>query len=161
MLTQDVLQRLDALQLDYIDALDSKDLSRWLETFQKDQGEYYVIPSEHVEEDLPLSLLHDDCYARIQDRVNFIEKVWVGIYEDYQMRHFVQRVRATPGDAPDTYDMKSNVSVLYTNTEGHAQVLAVGTYEDRVRMNGGAARFLRKRVILDNFTTPRYIVYPL
>ena len=57
--------------------------------------------------------------------------------------------------------MKSNVSVLYTDNDGHAHVLAVGTYEDRVRVNRDGARFLRKRVILDNFTTPRYIVYPL
>ena len=40
-------------------------------------------------------------------------------------------------------------------------MLAVGTYEDRVRVGQGEARFVRKRVILDNFTTPRYIVYPL
>ena len=68
---------------------------------------------------------------------------------------------AQPADAPDEYDVKSNVSVMYTDGDGHAHVLAVGTYEDRVRVGPGEARFVRKRVILDNFTTPRYIVYPL
>lgn len=86
--------------------------------------------------------------------MTFIEKIWVGIYEDYQMRHFVQRVRVRAADAPDTYDVKSNVSVMYTDNDGHAHVLAVGTYEDRVRVSDLHARFLRKRVILDNFTTP-------
>ncbi len=161
MVPDNILRRIDDLQLSYIDALDSKDLAGWLGTFQENAAEYYVIPIEHIEQNLPLSLLHDDCYARLLDRVTFIEKIWVGIYEDYQMRHFVQRVRVRKTDAPDTYDVKSNVSVMYTNDEGHANVLAIGTYEDRVRVNRDGARFLRKRVILDNFTTPRYIVYPL
>ena len=65
------------------------------------------------------------------------------------------------GHAPGEYDVKSNVSVMYTDGDGHAHVLAVGTYEDRVRVGQGEARFVRKRVVLDNFTTPRYIVYPL
>ena len=161
MLADDVLRRIDDLQLTYIDALDSKDMAGWLAAFDKAAAEYYVIPREHVEDNLPLSLLHDDCRARLLDRVNFIDTVWAGIYEDYQTRHFVQRVRARPADAPDEYDVKSNVSVMYTDGDGHAHVLAVGTYEDRVRVGPGEARFVRKRVILDNFTTPRYIVYPL
>lgn len=161
MVADAVLRRIDALQLAYIDALDSKDLAGWLGTFQENAAEYYVIPIEHVQENLPLSLLHDDCYARLLDRVTFIEKIWVGIYEDYQTRHFVQRVRVRVAEAPDTYDVKSNLSVMYTDNDGHAHVLAVGTYEDRVCVSDADARFVRKRVILDNFTTPRYIVYPL
>jgi 3-phenylpropionate/cinnamic acid dioxygenase small subunit len=78
------------------------------------------------------------------------------------MRHFVQRVRVQAANgSSDIYDVKSNVSVMYANDEGHANVLAVGAYEDRVRINRDGACFVRKRVILDNFTTPRYIVYPL
>lgn len=161
MLADEVLRRIDELQLAYIDALDSKDLAGWLAAFDDAAAEYYVIPREHVEENLPLSLLHDDCRERLLDRVNFIEKVWVGIYEDYQMRHFVQRVRAQAADAPGEYEVKSSLSVMYTDGDGHAHILAVGTYEDRVRVGQHDARFLRKRVILDNFTTPRYIVYPL
>jgi 3-phenylpropionate/cinnamic acid dioxygenase small subunit len=161
MVPDNILRRIDELQLAYIDALDSKNLAGWLGTFQENAAEYYVIPIEHIEQDLPLSLLHDDCYARLLDRVTFIEKIWVGIFEDYQMRHFVQRVRVQAADASDTYDVKSNVSVMYTDNEGHAHVLAIGTYEDRVRVNSDGACFVRKRVILDNFTTPRYIVYPL
>jgi len=161
MVPDNILRRIDDLQLSYIDALDSKDLAGWLGTFQENAAEYYVIPIEHIEQNLPLSLLHDDCYARLLDRVTFIEKIWVGIYEDYQMRHFVQRVRVQAADASDIYDVKSNVSVMYTDNDGHAHVLAVGTYEDRVHVGEAQARFVRKRVILDNFTTPRYIVYPL
>ena len=161
MVPDNILRRIDDLQLSYIDALDSKDLTGWLGTFQENAAEYYVIPVEHIEQNLPLSLLHDDCYARLLDRVTFIEKIWVGIYEDYQMRHFVQRVRVQAAGASDIYDVKSNVSVMYTDNDGHAHVLAVGTYEDRVRVNRDGARFVSKRVILDNFTTPRYIVYPL
>ena len=79
MLADDVLRRIDDLQLTYIDALDSKDMAGWLHTFQENAAEYYVIPREHVEDNLPLSLLHDDCRARLLDRVNFIDTVWAGL----------------------------------------------------------------------------------
>lgn len=50
MVPDNILRRIDDLQLSYIDALDSKDLAGWLGAFQENAAEYYVIPVEHIEQ---------------------------------------------------------------------------------------------------------------
>lgn len=156
----DLLAHLDQLQLDYIHALDSKDMAAWLATFVEDDDASYVcLAAENAEHDLPVAYMLDDSRARLEDRCTYIDRIWQGTFQDYRTRHFVQRVRHEPaGDGE--YRVLTNFSVLFTPETGVTEVLCAGRYEDVVSVNG-RARFRSKRAVLDTAVTPRYLVYPL
>jgi anthranilate 1,2-dioxygenase small subunit len=151
------LELIDDLQVRYVRALDQKDLQGWLALFAKD-GQYVVIPADNEASGLPMALMMDDCHERLVDRVTYVTKVWS--FDDYQMRHFVQRTHAAPsGDG--SFAVESNFNVFYTNQLGQAAILAIGRYEDVIAIDGGTASFRKKRVVIDNFLLPMNIVYPL
>lgn len=151
------LELIDDLQLRYVRALDRKDLAAWLSLFALD-GQYFLIPGDNAESSLPMGLMVDDCYERLVDRVSFVTRVWT--FDDYQMRHFVQRMHAEQ-ITDDVHRIDSNVVVFYTDHEGRSSLLAVGRYEDEIAISGQVALFKKKRMILDNFVLPMNIAYPL
>lgn len=155
------LNAIDALQLQYIDALDGKDMNRWLATFSNEEtASYFCISKENVQRGLELGLMFDDCHARLVDRVAFITKIWAGTFQDYSTRHFVQRVAIEEIDERSVR-MRSNFSVLYTpGNTGISEVLAAGVYEDVVRVEAEPRIYTRK-AILDTTVLPRYLVYPI
>jgi 3-phenylpropionate/cinnamic acid dioxygenase small subunit len=159
----EVLAAIDALQLRYIGALDDKDMSGWLATFSTQaDAAYFLTTAQNVDENLPLGLIHDDNHARLEDRVTFVTKIWAGTYQDYQTRHFVQRITSVEvGDGE--YEVKSNFSMLYTPSDtGRAEVFTAGVYLDRVLVGAhGAACFKSKKVINDTPVLTRYLVYPI
>jgi anthranilate 1,2-dioxygenase small subunit len=158
-MTQEVLQQIDALQTRYIAALDGKDMQGWLDTFASD-GSYICIANENEENGLPLALMMDDCHERLQDRVTYVTKVWAGTFEDYQTRHFVQRIACTPKGG-DLYETVSNFTVFYTDSAGNTGILVAGRYLDQIALNGSGAKFKSRRAVMDTNVAPRYIVYPI
>lgn len=158
-MTQDVLQQIDALQIDYIAALDGKNMSGWLDTFAGD-GSYICIAAENEDAGLPLALMMDDCHERLEDRVTYVTKVWAGTFEDYQTRHFVQRIGCTAKGA-DLYETVSNFTVFYTDSQGSTGILVSGRYVDEIKLNGRGAKFKSRRAVMDTNVAPRYIVYPI
>ncbi len=148
---------IDALQNRCILALDNKDWDAWLQSFTPD-GQYFAIAADDAQAGRPLALMMDDCYERLQDRITYITRVWT--YEEYQTRHFVQRLNAVrTGD--NQYDVVSNFSVFFTSEAGESNLLAVGKYEDQVVIAADGARFKKKRAVFDTFLLPRYLVYPI
>jgi 3-phenylpropionate/cinnamic acid dioxygenase small subunit len=158
-MTQEALQQIDALQMSYIAALDSKDMQGWLDSFTAD-GSYVCIANENEESGLPLALMMDDCHERLEDRVTYVTKVWAGTFEDYQTRHFVQRIACTPKGG-DLYETVSNFTVFYTDSAGNTGTLVCGRYVDEIVVNGSGAKLKSRRAIMDTNVAPRYIVYPL
>lgn len=160
MLTDhDTLTLIDDLQQRYVSALDNLDMQGWLATFSG-QGQYRLTTLENEKHHLPLSLMLDDCYARLLDRVKFVDEVWGRTVEAYQPRHFVQRgISAT--NAGGEYQVHSNFSVYYTNKEGHTSLLVVGRYQDLIVREGGGLKFKAKTGVMDTAVPPRYIIYPI
>lgn len=156
----EIIARVDALQLRYADALDSKDTDAWVQCFDAKNASYICIPLENVQEDLPLALMMDDSIARIGDRAKFVTKVWAGTFEDYSTRHFVQRLTVQPG-ADGVVTVRSNFMVAYTTAAGSSEILATGQYIDEIALSGSTALFRSRHAVLDTVTTPRYLVYPI
>jgi 3-phenylpropionate/cinnamic acid dioxygenase small subunit len=161
-LTAQDLFLIDELQTRYIHALDSKNIPGWLAAFaETPDASYICITQESVERNLPLALIMDDCYARLQDRVTYITKIWAGTFQDYRTRHFTQRVSAAKL-SHDTVAVHTNFTVIYTPEDtGTSEVLTAGVYEDVVLLADGGAQFLSKRAVMDTSILPRYLVYPL
>lgn len=158
-LDERTLSEIDRLQIRYIHALDRRDLAAWLGCFAKVAG-YTCISAENVEQGLSLAIMLDDCRERLLDRIKFIEEVWVGTFEEYKTRHFVQRLTCETV-ANGTYIVESNVLVSYTTAQGRSDILVAGCYHDEVRVDSTGAAFVSKRAILDTVATPRYLVYPV
>ncbi len=159
MIDAGVLAGIDALQLRYLRALDVRDMAGWAGCFAE-TASYICIARENVEQELPVAIMMDDSLARIRDRVTYIAKVWAGTFEDYQTRHFVQRIDCMSG-GDGLYVVESNFMVAYTTARGRSEILVVGTYEDQIELGRGDAKFRAKKAILDTVTTPRYLVYPV
>jgi len=157
---QDVLDR---LLLADADALDSKDMQRWLSNYADEpQASYYCRSAENTENKLELGFMFDDCRARLEDRVTYVNEIWAGTFQDYRTRHFVQRV-SYERNGDDTIALRTNFSVFMTPEDtGITKVLAAGQYLDTVRLaGGGGAKFLSRRAELDTSVLPRYLVYPV
>lgn len=160
-LSPDTLQQIDALQLRYIDALDKKDMDGWADTFAKDEASYILRTAEGEELGRDISFILDDCRARIEDRVQFVTRVWAGTFQDYQTRHIVQRLSCTQS-AAGLYEMRSNLIVAFTRSDtGHTEVFVAGTYVDVIVADENGAAFRSKKVIIDAPMLPHYLVYPL
>lgn len=156
------LNAIDLLQLRYIDALDGKDMARWLATFSEETEASYICTSdENLARGLELGLMFDDCRARLEDRVTFITKIWAGTFQDYRTRHFAQRVHAEQRDERSVR-MRSNFAVFYTpENSGISEVLATGVYDDVIRIGGPSPLIPSRKVVLDTSVLPRYLVYPV
>lgn len=156
----EVVAQIDALQADYIHALDSRDFQGWVDTFDTaPDTAYFCIAAENADNNLPIALMYDDSRERIEDRVTFIEKIWSGTYQDYRTRHFIQRTRCKKmGD--NHYAVETNFSIIYTPESGRSDVQVAGVYQDEVVINGSGARFKSKKAVYDTTVLPRYIVYP-
>ncbi|HVZ46502.1 MAG TPA: aromatic-ring-hydroxylating dioxygenase subunit beta [Ramlibacter sp.] len=156
----ELISRVDALQLRYADALDSKDMDAWVNCFDEQGASYICIALENVRDELPLALMMDDSIARIRDRAKFVTKVWAGTFEDYTTRHFVQRLTVQPG-TETLVTVRSNFMVTYTTAAGSSEILATGQYLDEIGLPDSGAFFRSRRAVLDTVATPRYLVYPI
>ena len=152
------------LERRYADALDARRMDAWLDCFAED-GSYYVIASDNEANDLPLCLMMDDCRERIEDRATFVRDVWPGSFEDYQTRHFIQPLTLEPEpgaeNGPGVFRALGNFTVFATDARGRTSLFVAGQYRDRIRVEDAGCRYLERRVVLDTFTTPGVVVYPL
>ena len=156
-----VLAQVRRLEQRYVDAVDSRRMEAWLDCFTED-GSYYVLGVDNEADDLPLCLMMDDCRERLEDRATFVDEVWPGSYEDYQTRHFVQPLRLEADEsAAGRFRSLSNFTVFATDARGRTSLFIAGQYRDRIRVSGEECRYVERRVVMDTFTTPGVIVYPL
>lgn len=158
MATDPIIDYVDDLQLRYTRALDRKDMQAWLACFSADGG-YICTTAENEAQNLPVAIMMDDRYARLVDRVKFIEKVWAGTFEDYSTRHLVQRANVERDGA--LIRVESNFIVSFSAEGGPTHLLAAGVYRDEIEIEDDRALFRRKTAVIDSSVTPRYLVYPI
>lgn len=154
-----VLRRVDDLHNRYTYALDRVDMAGWLETFSL-QGSYELTTQENIKHDLPVGMMLDDCYERLQDRVKYVTEVWTRTVEHYQARHFLYRDRCRQNNLGELH-VSTNFSVFYTDPEGKTAPLVVGHYEDVMVEENGTLCFASKRAIMDTTVPPHYLIYPI
>jgi anthranilate 1,2-dioxygenase small subunit len=154
---------IDALHTAYIAALDKGDMPVWAATFAADDAKYFCISAENDRRGLPLALMYDDCRGRIDDRVSFVTKVWVGTYQPYRMRHFMQRLNVESA-GENRYRVTTSFNIMMTPEGGATQVLTSGEYRDLIEIQGTGdqcrAVFRERRAVYDADVLPRYIVFP-
>jgi anthranilate 1,2-dioxygenase small subunit len=159
-ITPEVMAQLDALQLEYMDALGRKDMDAWLATFDA-EGAYVCKTLEAEERGLGIAFILDDCHDRLKDRVQFVTRVWAGTFQDYQPRHFAQRV-SCQAVGEDLIEMRSNFSVMFTRSDTQkTEVFAAGQYVDLITLGKEKPLFRSKTAITDAPLMAHYMAYPI
>lgn len=156
-----VLRAIEALQLQYIRALDNADMAGWENCFAN-PGSYTCITRENEDQGLPVAMMLDDSRERIADRVKYVTRVWAGTFDDYRTRHFLQHLHCEALNTGEgLYAVESQFMVAYTTGRGQSELLVVGTYLDQVVVGDDGARFRSRKAVLDTTVLPRYLVYPV
>ncbi|MFE9328455.1 aromatic-ring-hydroxylating dioxygenase subunit beta [Nocardia sp. NPDC052278] len=138
--------------------LDEQDWAQWPDLFAEECS-YTVHTLDNIQRGLPLAYMYDDNRARVLDRIKFITEVWAGTIEPYRTRHVTQRTHAAPVSA-DSWAVRSNFQVSFTENDSLSGLLATGFYDDVIELGGDGARFASRAVRLDSMPA-RYLVYPL
>ena len=158
--TNEMVSAVENLNRDYICALDTMDMTSWLNCFNQ-QGSYTFIAEENVRRGFPIAFMLDDCYERLQDRVTQVVDIQIDSTEHYQMRHFTQLtsiIEQEKGIIKATF----NFSVYYTQKDtNQTHILCVGRYEDDIVLDSGKATFKHRKAITDTNVLPRYVAYPV
>lgn len=98
MINTDVLVMLDELQNRYIAALDGKNMQAWSDCFSTRADASYICRSaENEAMNYPIALMYDDCRARIEDRITFVDDIWRGTFQDYRNSSFHSENFPSPG----------------------------------------------------------------
>lgn len=154
------MNAIDALQTSYVMALDAGDMTAWAATFSTaPETSYFCIAAENDRRGLPIALMYDDCRARIDDRITFVDQVWVGTYQPYRTRHLVQRLTCEPV-GQNVYSVMSSFLIMMTAEGGATIVMTSGVYRDVIEVQGNHAVFRGKRAVYDADVLPRYLVFP-
>lgn len=144
----------------YVMVVDDKNrLSEWPDFFA-DNGAYYVYTKENYEFGLPMAIVMDDNKGRILDRVRAIQLIWKDHFDDLIPCHTI----STPSlrFVDDTYaELTTNFTVSIVKLDKGPYVFS-GRYLDKIVVtHDRKAKFIEKKVILDNPVLPTYLVYPL
>jgi len=141
----------------YVDAIDDNKLEAWPDFFTE-QGRYRITTAENVERGLPLGLIYATSRAMLRDRVRSLRDA--NVYEAQRYRH-VLGVPLITAEEGGVIAAKTSFIVVRVMHTGESMLFASGSYHDRVVLDGNAARFAEKTVILDSRLIDTLLAIPL
>jgi 3-phenylpropionate/cinnamic acid dioxygenase small subunit len=141
----------------YVHALDDDRLEEWPDFFVE-KALYRITTAENFERKLPLSIIFADSRAMLRDRVSALRHA--NIYEAQRYRHSVS---STLVEQAGTHCVRatSNFHVARIMHTGETVLFATGRYLDLIRLDGGAAQFAEKIVVLDSRSVDTLLAIPL
>jgi anthranilate 1,2-dioxygenase small subunit len=140
----------------YAEAIDDGKLELWHGFFTGD-GIYQIITRESFDAGLPIGILYCGSRGMMEDRVRALRTA--NIYEPHAYRHLLGRPRFER--TGDGFDVRSNFCVYRIAQDGDTVTFATGRYLDRIVDDGGALRFMARRVVLDSRRVDILLVLPL
>jgi anthranilate 1,2-dioxygenase small subunit/terephthalate 1,2-dioxygenase oxygenase component beta subunit len=149
--------RVQDLNARYVDAIDDNELEAWPDFFTE-QGRYRVTTAENVARGLPLGLIHATSRAMLRDRVKSLRDA--NVYEAQRYRHVIG-APLLMADEGGVIAAKTSFIVVRVMHTGESTLFATGCYHDRVVLEGGAARFAEKLVVLDSRLIDTLLAIPL
>jgi anthranilate 1,2-dioxygenase small subunit/terephthalate 1,2-dioxygenase oxygenase component beta subunit len=155
----DIERQLAVLDLNarYAEAIDEGRLEEWPDFFTED-GRYRVTTAENVAQNLPLSLIYATSRAMLRDRVKALREA--NIYEAQRYRHMLGPSRIEPAEG-GTLQARTSFMIVRIMHTGETMMFATGSYHDRVVLDGAAARFAERTVILDSRQIDTLLAIPL
>jgi anthranilate 1,2-dioxygenase small subunit len=160
---------LDALQraqiadffMDYAHTIDDADVRAWPSYFCED-GRYQIITRESYEAGWPIGIMLCTSRAMMEDRMLALETA--NVFEPHSYCHILgpHRISQSAQDTgSDSYDVRTNFSIVRTMQEGRMEQFAAGKYVDRLTLASGQPMLQSRTVVLDPKRVDILIVYPL
>ncbi len=157
MIPVDTRLAIDDLFADYGALLDGDRLEDWLELFVEDCV-YEILPRENVELGLPVSLMLCENKNMLRDRIVSLREA--NEYSIHTDRHVISNVRIK-GAVEGGYAVEASYAMFQADNEGNGSLYSFGSYVDEVVLDGDAAKFRRKSVIVDNWSIPHMLSTPI
>lgn len=148
---------IDDLFADYGAYLDSDRLEDWLELFVEDCV-YKIVPRENVDLGLPVTLMLCENKNMLRDRIVSLREA--NEYSIHTDKHVISNVRVK-GPANDGFAVEASYAMFQADNEGNGSLYSFGTYVGEVVLDGDAAKFRRKTVIVDNWSIPHMLSTPI
>jgi anthranilate 1,2-dioxygenase small subunit len=148
---------IDDLFADYGAHLDSDRLEDWLELFTEDCV-YQIVPRENAELGLPVTLMLCENKNMLRDRIVSLRQA--NEYSIHTDKHLISNVRIK-GPVDNGYAVEANYAMYQADNEGNGSLYSFGTYVDEIVHDGGAMKFRRKTVIVDNWSIPHMLSTPI
>jgi anthranilate 1,2-dioxygenase small subunit len=149
--------RIEELLQEAARLIDEDRLEEWLGLFTEDCT-YRVTTRENHDRGLPISLIDCRGIGMLQDRIVSLRQA--NIYNVHHDRHVVGGARVL-GASDGEYEVYSSYCVYQTTPEGESTLFSVGKYLDRIRIDGGRARFRERIVVADTAGIPNLLATPL
>jgi anthranilate 1,2-dioxygenase small subunit len=147
----------DLLQA-YAHALDDEQIDRWPEFFI-DTAVYHVTTREGFAAGMPIGIMRCVGRGMMLDRVKAFHTA--NIFEPHGYNHLLGPASLSLGPTAGTYACRSNFQVVRIMQDGRTDLFATGKYLDTVVIDGGAARFKERIVVLDSRQVYILLVVPL
>jgi anthranilate 1,2-dioxygenase small subunit len=151
-------ERIEDLLCDYAHALDDGQIDRW-PGFFTETCVYHVTTREGHEAGLPIGIMRCVGRGMMLDRVKAFHTA--NIFEPHSYNHVLGRASMALGPAPDTFACRSNFHVFRIMQDGRTDLFATGRYMDTIVLDGGAAKFEQRIVVLDSRQVDILLVLPL
>lgn len=146
------------LNVRYAAALDGRDYAGWPALFAED-GEYKIISAENVARGHALPLLHYTHAPMMRDRMAVLKEA--AIFTRAAERRIFGNL-SFQQTGPGRYQAGASFAIYRTdNIDGNTALFVVGRYEDDIVLDGGRATFKARHVLLDTFSVPNHIGFPL
>jgi anthranilate 1,2-dioxygenase small subunit len=136
---------------------DEGDFDAWLDLFAEECS-YKVVPRENLTLGLPASIMLCDNKNMLRDRILALRKA--NKYNIHVQRHVIGLPRVSRV-GPHELLAQASYTVFQCDQEGVSRLFSVGSYVDRIVLDGGAARLKEKCVIVDSFAIPTLLAVPI
>ena len=151
----------EELQYAYVHCIDADRLEQWPDFFT-DPCRYEVTTRENLDQGLTVGVIYCDSKGMLRDRVVALREA--NIYGPHRYRHMISAVRVT-GTEGNVVEAETNYAVYRTMLDpinyGSSELYSVGSYQDTIIIEQGAARFREKRVLVDTARILSLLVTPL
>lgn len=149
---------IQALINDYVFCIDDGRYEDWPSLFV-DDCKYRIATRESEDRKLPLGILYCSSKGMLLDRVSALRKA--NIFEPHRYRHLLGPTRFLGTDDDGMHRATTGFAVIRIMQNGTTDLFLSGQYEDRVELDGEAARFKERAVILDSKKVDTLIVLPV
>lgn len=147
-----------ALIHDYVFCIDDGRYEDWPELFV-DTCRYRIATRESEDRNLPLGILYCSSKGMLSDRVSALRKA--NIFEPHRYRHLLGPTRFLGTDDDGMHRAVTGFAVIRIMQNGTTDLFLSGQYEDRIQLEGEAARFKERAVVLDSKKIDTLIVLPV
>ena len=142
---------------DYGACLDGDRLEDWLECFAEG-CRYEIVSRENLRRGLPLALMLCENKDMLRDRVVSLREA--NEYSVHTDKHVIGGVRIKKA-VEGGFAVEADYAMFQADAEGTGSLYSFGTYDAECELAGGAAKFRRMTVVVDNWNIPHMLSTPI